>query len=176
MAVSRVRALLLSVSAAAGLLACASIKPPTLQVQGLGVGKVGLTGANVRVTFGVRNPNPESLLIERFEYDLMLNGHRLGHGYVSEPVSLQGFGEEKVSSDFNLNFLSLPRTVKALLDQDRARAQARGCAPTRRRRGSRSPRPRRRTTPSATAARRPPAVRGRARAAGRAAASRTAAR
>lgn len=125
MVVSNVRALLLSVSAA-GLLACASIKPPTLQVQGLGVGKVGLTGANVRVTFGVRNPNPESLLIERFEYDLMLNGHRLGHGFVSEPVSLKGFGEERVSSDFNLNFLSLPGTVKALLDKDRARAQARG--------------------------------------------------
>jgi LEA14-like dessication related protein len=74
----------------------------------------------------VRNPNPEDLLIERFEYELILNGHRLGRGYVADPVSLRGFGEERVSSDFNLNFLNVPGTVKTIRDRDRVRAQARG--------------------------------------------------
>jgi len=118
--------LVLAIAAALGLAACASVKPPTLRVQGLGVGKVGITGANLRVTFGVRNPNPEDLLIERFEYELALNGHRLGRGYVSDPVSLRGFAEEKVSSEFNLNFLNVPSTVKAVLDRDHARARAKG--------------------------------------------------
>jgi len=113
-------------AAAFGLGACASMRPPTLRVQGLGVTNVGITGANLRVTFGVRNPNPEDLLIERFEYELVLNGRSLGRGYVADPVSIRGFGEERVTSEFNLNFLKLPGTVKAVLDQDRARAQARG--------------------------------------------------
>jgi len=118
----------LAVSLLAGLAfpACASLKPPTLRVQNLGVGSVGVTGASLHVTFGVRNPNPEDLVIERFEYDLVLNGQRLGRGYVSEPVALRGFAEERVSSQFNLNFLSLPGTVKALLEKDRARARVRG--------------------------------------------------
>ena len=119
-------ALALLSAAAFGLCACASIQPPTLRVQGLGLTKVGITGANLRVTFGVRNPNPEDLLIERFEYELMLNGRSLGHGYVSDPMSIKGFGEERVTSEFNLNFLKVPGTVKAVLDQDRAKAQARG--------------------------------------------------
>ena len=113
-------------TAAFGLGACASMRPPTLRVQGLGVTNVGITGANLRVTFGVRNPNPEDLLIERFEYELVLNGRSLGRGYVADPVSIRGFGEERVTSEFNLNFLKLPGTVKAVLEQDRARAQARG--------------------------------------------------
>jgi LEA14-like dessication related protein len=119
-----VRGLLLS--AAFGLGACASLHPPTLRVQGLGVTNVGITGANLRVTFGVRNPNPEDLLIERFDYELVLNGRSLGRGYVADPVSIRGFGEERVTSEFNLNFLKLPGTVRAVLEQDRARAQARG--------------------------------------------------
>ena len=119
-----IRVLLFAAAFASG--ACASMKPPTLRVQGLGLTKVGITGANLRVTFGVRNPNPEDLLIERFEYELVLNGRSLGRGYVADPVSLRGFGEERVTSEFNLNFLKLPGTVKDVLEQDRARAQARG--------------------------------------------------
>jgi LEA14-like dessication related protein len=117
---------LLLLSAAFGLAACASIQPPTLRVQGLGVTKVGITGANLKVTFGVRNPNPEDLLIERFDYELVLNGRSLGRGYVADPVSIRGFGEERVASDFNLDFLKVPGTVKAVLEQARARAKAKG--------------------------------------------------
>ncbi len=48
-----VRVLLFAAAFAPG--ACASLKPPTLRVQGLGLTKVGITGANLRVTFGVRS-------------------------------------------------------------------------------------------------------------------------
>lgn len=113
-------------AAVLALAACASVKAPTLRVQGIGVGRVGITGASLRVNFGVRNPNPEDLRIERFEYELVLNGHRLGRGYVPDPLTLRGFAEERVSSQFNLNFLNVPGTVKAILDRDRARARAKG--------------------------------------------------
>jgi LEA14-like dessication related protein len=105
---------------------CATTKPPTLRVQALDFGKIGITGVSVDVAFMVRNVNPEPLLIERFEYELDVNGARLGRGYYAEPVSIDGFKEERVVSRFDINFLNLPGSVKAVLNSDRARAHARG--------------------------------------------------
>lgn len=106
--------------------ACATTKPPSLRVQGLDFGKVGITGVSVDVAFMVRNVNPEPLLIERFEYELAVNGERLGRGYYAEPIRIDGFAEERVVSRFDVNFLNVPGTVKAVLDRDTARARARG--------------------------------------------------
>ncbi|HEY7924833.1 MAG TPA: hypothetical protein VII62_16710, partial [Vicinamibacteria bacterium] len=70
--------LMLSVLLAGG---CATLKPPTLAVDGLRVGDLGVTGVALDVGFRLRNPNPEPLKIERFEYELLVNGSSLGHGY-----------------------------------------------------------------------------------------------
>ncbi len=112
--------------AAIGLSACATLKPPTLAVEALKIGKVGITGVTMNVGFKVRNPNPEPLLIERFEYELFLNGNRLGRGYQPDTVNVDGFREERVTSRFDLNFLQVPGAVKDLIDQDRVRARAKG--------------------------------------------------
>src|SRR5262245_9326813 len=106
--------------------ACASLKTPTLQVEALKFEKVRVTGAGVDVAFRVQNPNPKELTIERFEYQLTVNGKSLGHGYYSEPVRLEGFKDERLNSRFGLNFLRLPGAVQAVLDQDRARVQVDG--------------------------------------------------
>ncbi|HET7293363.1 MAG TPA: LEA type 2 family protein [Vicinamibacteria bacterium] len=106
--------------------ACATVKTPTLSVEALKVGKVGITGVTMDVGFKVRNPNPEPLVIERFEYELFLNGNRLGRGYQPDALSIDGFREERVSSRFDLNFLGVPGAVKDLLDDDRVKARAKG--------------------------------------------------
>jgi len=106
--------------------ACATVKAPILQVEGLKMGKVGVTGAGMEVAFRVRNPNPESVLVERFDYELFLNGHRLGRGFQPDAVDLPGFKDERVVSRFDLNFLSLPGAVKAVLEDDRAKAKVKG--------------------------------------------------
>jgi LEA14-like dessication related protein len=112
--------------AVVALPACATLKPPTLAVEGLKVGKLGVTGVTMNVGFKVRNPNPEPLLIERFEYELFLNGNRLGRGYQPDAMSVEGFREERVASRFDLNFLRVPGAVKDLLDDDRVKARAKG--------------------------------------------------
>jgi LEA14-like dessication related protein len=115
--------------AAVGLVsvaACASVKAPILRVDGLRMGKAGITGASMEVGFALRNPNPEAMLVERFDYELFVNGQRLGRGYQPEAVELPGFGEQRVTSRFDLNFLSLPGAVKAVLDDDRAQARVKG--------------------------------------------------
>jgi LEA14-like dessication related protein len=119
------RALALSL-VAGSLGGCATTKPPSMRVQALDFGKVGVTGVSVDVAFMLRNVNPEPLRIDRFEYDLELNGHRLGRGYYGEPIQIDGFKEERVVSRFDINFLSVPGTVRAVLDKDKARARAKG--------------------------------------------------
>lgn len=119
-------ALAFAVLALAGAVGCAGLKPPVLQVEHLGIGKVRVTGASLRVAFHAQNPNPEPLHIARFEYELKLNGRRLGRGYHADPVDLPGFGSERIESRFDLNFLSLPRGIQRVLDQDRVKASVKG--------------------------------------------------
>lgn len=116
----------LPILAALGLAACATLKPPTLAVDALKVGDMGITGVAMDVTFRVQNPNPEPLRVERFEYELSLNGQRLGRGFQAEGFELPAFGEQKVSSRFNVNLLSLPGAVKQVLQRDEARAKVKG--------------------------------------------------
>jgi LEA14-like dessication related protein len=105
---------------------CASVEPPKLWVEGLRLGDVGINGATLDVRFRVRNPNSEPLLIERFEYELQLNGHRVGRGFEPDPVTIEPFREERVASRFDLDFFHVPGAVRDLLDEDRAQARVRG--------------------------------------------------
>jgi LEA14-like dessication related protein len=120
---ARVTALLSTVLFLAG---CASLRTPTLQVEKLDMAGVRLTGAGMDVAFRVRNPNPEPLLIERFEYELKLNGRRLGRGYYPDALELRGFEDASVVSRFDLNFFSLPSSVKRIFDRDRVDAEVKG--------------------------------------------------
>ena len=85
------------------------VKAPILAVDGLKVGDMGITGVALDVRFRVRNPNPEPLNIDRMEYELFVNGNRLGRGFDSKGLPLEGFGEGKVQSRVDVNFLSPAR-------------------------------------------------------------------
>jgi LEA14-like dessication related protein len=106
--------------------ACASVKPPAVQVAGIHLDGVSLTGARVDVGLKIRNVNPEDLLIERFEYEVKLNGQVLGRGFQSEPVMLGGFKEDKVVSRLDVSFLKVPGAVKNALEKDRMDAEVKG--------------------------------------------------
>lgn len=109
------------------IIGCASrLKAPIMQVEKLAVKSMRITGAGLEVTFKMRNPNQEDLNIERFEYELALNGHRLGRGFHPTAFTVKGFDEATVMTKFDLNFLSLPGTVKTLLEGGDAEAEAKG--------------------------------------------------
>ena len=106
--------------------ACASVKPPTVLVSGIHLDGVSLTGARVDVGLQIRNVNAEDLQIERFDYEVKLNGQVLGHGYSSDPLMLAGFKEDKVVSRVDVNLLKIPGVVKSSLDKDRVNAEVKG--------------------------------------------------
>ncbi len=106
--------------------ACASIKPPSVRVSGIHLDGVSLTGARVDVGLNIRNVNPEDLQIERFDYEVKLNGKILGRGYQADPLMLQGFKEDRVVSRLDVNFLRVPGAVKSILDRDKVDAEVKG--------------------------------------------------
>jgi LEA14-like dessication related protein len=103
-----------------------ALKPPTLQVTGVQKERISLGGASLRVAFEIRNPNPDDVVVERFEYELSVNGHRLGRGYQADPIPLRGFDHQRVVSELDINLLSLPGAIKSVLNDDRAHAEVRG--------------------------------------------------
>jgi len=105
---------------------CATTKAPILRVEALKLGKLGVTGAGMNVAFRVQNPNPDALYIERFEYELKLNGRSLGRGYYADPIQLDAFRDARLDSSFGLNFLKLPGAVQDALERDRARVEVKG--------------------------------------------------
>ena len=106
--------------------ACASIKAPSVRVAGIHLDGVSLTGARVDVGLDIRNMNPEALQIERFEYEIKLNGKTLGRGFQSEPLMLGGFKEDRVVSRLDIDLLKIPAAVLRILDRDRVDAQVKG--------------------------------------------------
>ncbi len=106
--------LLVLVGAALLWTACASVKPPAVRVAGVHLDGVSLTGARVDVGLQIRNVNPEDLHIERFDYEVKLNGQVLGHGYSADPLMLAGFKEDKVVSRVDVNLLKVPGVVKTV--------------------------------------------------------------
>jgi LEA14-like dessication related protein len=106
--------------------ACATLEAPTLQIDALRVADMGITGAALDISFRVRNPNPKALSVERFEYKLFLNGTSLGRGYEPKGFEIQGFGQETITTRFDVNFLNLPGAVKGVIERKDGRAEVDG--------------------------------------------------
>jgi LEA14-like dessication related protein len=95
-------------------------------VAGIHLDGISLTGARVDVGLQIRNVNPEDLQIERFDYEVKLNGQVLGHGFQADPLMLGGFKEDRVISRLDVSFLRLPGAVRRALERDRVDAQVKG--------------------------------------------------
>lgn len=78
--------------AACGLMTACGPSPerPLLTATGLKFHKPGVSGLPLDVTFRVQNPNPQPLDIERFDYEVLVNGHSIGRGFVPERLGLEG--------------------------------------------------------------------------------------
>jgi len=122
----RVSSLVLAALLGLALAGCASVQPPQLRVDKIGVEKAGISGLGLEVFFTVRNPNDEALVIERFDYELSLNGQRLGRGDYGGELRIAPYGSERVVSEFQLSWFNLPGGVKRVLDEEEARAHVDG--------------------------------------------------
>ena len=122
----RTTCLALACALVACAVACKKPDPPIMTVDAVKAVDWAVTGVALDITFKLRNPNPKALRIERFDYDLFLNGQLVGHGYQSAGVDLAGFAEQKVSSRLDVSFLKAPFAIKEIFKQKSALAKAKG--------------------------------------------------
>ena len=87
---------------------------------------MGLTGVSLEVKFRVRNPNQKAITIDRFDYELVVNGQRLGKGFEAHGVKVEPYQDQEVVSRFDLSLLSLPGVVKSVLGEKQADAHVEG--------------------------------------------------
>jgi LEA14-like dessication related protein len=106
--------------------ACRPPSPPSLAIDGMKIADMGVTGAVLDISLRMRNTDPNPLRIERFEYDLLVDGKKVGHGYYPQALDIAAFTEQKISSRFDLNFLALPGAVKSLFQKDKVAAEILG--------------------------------------------------
>jgi len=118
--------LVLACALLASAVACRKPDPPLMTVDAVKAVDWAVTGVALDITFKLRNPNPKALRIERFDYDLFLNGQLVGHGYQSTGVDLPGFAEQKVTSRLDVSFLTAPFAIKEIFKQKNALAKAKG--------------------------------------------------
>jgi len=122
------RPILLAIACAAlaATAACKRPAPPVMTIDAVKAVDWSMTGVALDVTFKLRNPNPKPLRIERFDYDLFLNGQLVGHGYQPEGLDLAGFAEQKVGSRLDVSFLTAPFAIKRIFSEKSALAKAKG--------------------------------------------------
>ena len=70
---------------------------PTVEVTGVQVLDVSLTGAELGIYFQANNPNPIGLTLATLEYEVFLNGNSLGSGENQRPVALPKRGASSFS-------------------------------------------------------------------------------
>jgi LEA14-like dessication related protein len=124
--VRRLAVLTAAAAVLAGAAACRKPSPPTLAIDGMKVADMGVTGAVLEISLRMRNTDPKPLRVERFEYDLLVDGRKVGHGYYPEAVDIAAFAEQKITSRFDLNFLALPGAIKSLFQKDQVPAEIQG--------------------------------------------------
>jgi LEA14-like dessication related protein len=106
--------------------ACRTPSPPSLAIDGMKIADMGVTGAVLNISLRMRNTDPNPMRIERFEYDLLVDGKKVGHGYHPETIDIAAFTEQKITSRFDLNFLALPGAIKSLFQKDQVPAEIQG--------------------------------------------------
>lgn len=92
-----------------------SLKPPTVSIAQIKLGKSTLFEQNFVVQLKVDNPNERELVLNGLEFDLELEGLNVGHGRTSTANTLPSLGSTTVAVDFKANLLKLLADQKSLL-------------------------------------------------------------
>lgn len=80
-------------------------KLPDIRIKSLGVKRLSLERAELELRLEVDNPNSFSLLLQRLEYDLKLNGIAIAEGLIDKPLDIEQGGEGVVSIPLSVDLL-----------------------------------------------------------------------
>ena len=77
---------------------------PAVSLKSLDVDQLSLSGAKLLMELQVDNPNSFSLLLDKLDYNLKLNGYDVGGGVVNQAARVQQNGRGVISLPLSLDF------------------------------------------------------------------------
>ena len=99
---------------------------PDVTVENINIDSFSLTGARLKLTLGLKNPNAFAMKMDGLEYAAQLGDVKLAEGKAGMNNALGANGRSLMDLDLILNFLELGRSAKALLSGSSTRCRLTG--------------------------------------------------
>ena len=94
------------------------IKLPSVDLDGLKLNRLGLTGADLELGIRLKNPNAFSVLLEKFNYRLLIGGQPWASGEAQQNMEVSEKGENLLTLPIMLNFAQIGQSVYQMLTGD----------------------------------------------------------
>ncbi len=91
------------------------VRPPAVRVGSLQLDSIGITGAELRLTLEVENPNSFAFSIESLDYAFAVDDRLWTDGSTDRPRRIPANGTDVVTAEFRISFTAFGRTVRELL-------------------------------------------------------------
>ena len=98
-----------------------TFQEPEVRAVGARVSELSFGGAEITVDLEVENPNPVSVTLQGFSYELFIEGQRFLGGSMDEGVQIDANGRSDLSVPVAFGFVDLLSTVQSLGDAVEAR-------------------------------------------------------
>jgi hypothetical protein len=97
-------------------LAKGDLNPPEVRLQGLSLRPPTQQGWPLNVVLAVHNPNPMTVRILGYDYEVRVAGQQVAQGVGNQPVTLPAQGETTVAVPVVLKLRNLPGLLPHLLE------------------------------------------------------------
>jgi len=100
--------------------------PPEVRLKGLGLQPPGKQGWPLIVVLAVANPNPMTITVLGYDYQVWVEGQRLAQGASEGRITLPAQGEATVEVPVLLKLKTLPGLVPKLLQEEQLTVEIAG--------------------------------------------------
>lgn len=92
------------------------IKLPKLSFNALKLDKLTLTGANLKLSLKMNNPNVFSMILDKMQYDFKLNGLSIISGLSNKSMQMKEKGESIIDIPVSVDFLTVGMSAYQILN------------------------------------------------------------
>jgi LEA14-like dessication related protein len=92
-----------------------AIKLPSISVDGLKVKKVNVAGADMELQLRMDNPNAFDVLLNNFDYELMVNGKSWAKGFGKNQIQVGSKAESAITIPISMDFAQIGFSVYQML-------------------------------------------------------------
>jgi len=93
-----------------------NLKLPDVSIGSLKLNKISLTGADLDLKLNVKNANTFSFLLNKLNYDFVVNGKTWVKGLSQKQMQVKEKGESTISIPISLNFLEMGTVIYQMIN------------------------------------------------------------